>query len=241
MYREDLGIFLAVISKGRPNNVGPMTEIIGQATWYIGRGESRYYKAAGAKQVWQERDGKLCQSRNGALVAATMFNAPCLQISDDCTGFEWLVENTDGKKLGAPMKFVSVVEAMKAELENSKLVGIAPTANAFYAKNGVSKRAFILGDLFLTHAKQTLRFDEEMTLKEDYDFTMQHIEKYGRVSRLDWLMGKFKHRTNSGGAVSIRTKEEELRNIEHLKKKWGEDIIRPSARGETEILLRIPK
>ena len=45
------------------------------------------------------------------------------------------------------------------------------------------------------------RFDCEMTLKEDYDFTAQHLHTYGQIARLNRVFVKAKHYTNAGGAA----------------------------------------
>ena len=42
-------------------------------------------------------------------------------------------------------------------------------------------------------------------LKEDYDFTCQHIELHGAAVRLNRLFVKALHRVNPGGAVADRS------------------------------------
>ena len=66
----------------------------------------------------------------------------------------------------------------------------------------------------------TPRFDEMMTLKEDYDLTAQHLAKYGAVSRSNRVLIRAAHYTNDGGAVADRTDEKEQYNIAVLRHKW---------------------
>jgi hypothetical protein len=80
-----------------------------------------------------------------------------------------------------------------------------------------------------------IRFDEQLTLKEDYDFTLQHIQKYGTIRYQKYLF-TFQHYSNKGGAVDIRNDKEEQKNIMILKSKWG-DKIRLNPKRKNEILI----
>ena len=46
------------------------------------------------------------------------------------------------------------------------------------------EKAFIIGDFIVIDPSSTVRFDESMCLKEDYDFSASHIATYGRVCRM---------------------------------------------------------
>merc|ERR1719379_5255 len=65
---------------------------------------------------------------------------------------------------------------------------------------------FILGDFFVVD-KSKVRFDEAMTLKEDYDFTCAHIKAHGSVLRCNRMTLQVKHYSNVGGAVDERDKK----------------------------------
>lgn len=84
-----------------------------------------------------------------------------------------------------------------------------------------SSYCFILGDFFVAD-KSPCRFDNEMTLKEDYDYTCSHIETHGSVLRCNRLMIHAKHRSNPGGAVASRDVggAKERKNIAILQRKW---------------------
>jgi len=126
-----------------------------------------------------------------------------------------------------------------AKTFKSNLVGVAPTANAFYynPEKPYKTNAFIVGDMILVMPCD-LRFDTNMLLKEDYDYTLKHITKYGRVIRADNILAEFAHRTNRGGAVSYRTATLEQVCIAYLKKKWGKKI-RDNPRRPNEILMNL--
>ena len=80
-----------------------------------------------------------------------------------------------------------------------------------------------------------LRFDERMTLKEDYDFTAQHLAKHGAVARSNRVWVTALHYKNEGGAVADRNDEKEQFNIALLKYKWPGAIAKHPTRGENEV------
>jgi hypothetical protein len=187
MLRDDLGgIYVAVFSHLRATNVAKMTEQIGDATWFVGEGEGDAYRAAGAKHVVES--GGLCRSRNAAIDAAQAHGATCLQMSDDLTRIQVAVRG-EKKVVAENADFWHVVSLIQKGMSQvgAKLGGAAPTNNPFYANvdKPVHPSAFIVGDFLLIERGCSLRFDETMTLKEDYDYTLQHLMRYGVVARRD--------------------------------------------------------
>jgi len=103
-----------------------------------------------------------------------------------------------------------------------------------FAGDEVRRHHFILGD-FLVVDKSEVRFDENMTLKEDYDFTCSHIHAHGSVMRCDRMTLNVKHYSNKGGAVTVRDKKgkEEQKNVALLFKKWpGRFRLNPKRKNE---------
>ena len=76
-----------------------------------------------------------------------------------------------------------------------------------------------------------------MTLKEDYDYTCQHLARYGLVARCDLILAEFAHRSNAGGAVAYRTGERERDMIRHLMKKWP-GKFRMNPKRANEVIMR---
>ena len=230
-------IHYAIISHKRPENVEKMEEITGvpeHLNWYVGKGEKKDYKHAKGKVV---EGGKLCASRNKALQLANSEDKYCLQLSDDLSDCGMVSQSGQINK----PNFSVIVREMFNLLSTTPLhlAGVAPTANLFFYNplKPIGLKHFIIGDLMLIK-RSKLRFDEKLSLKEDYDFTLQHIKQFGGVLRLNYILPNFKHYTNKGGAVAIRTEEREQEAIQYLKNKWGSSI-RDNPRRENEILLRI--
>ena len=94
---------------------------------------------------------------------------------------------------------------------------------------------FCIGDFFVVDPASKVRFDEEMKLKENYDFTCAQLKEYGLVvCRFNRLLLHAEHYTNAGGAVDVRNRKEEKRNIKILRRKWP-GVFLNSPCGDTEV------
>jgi len=231
------GYHLAIISAGRPLNVPRMlawTAGLEVPTWYVGDGEAPAYRAQGATRVVEA--GALCPARNAALDAAG--SGLCVQLDDDLRSLGWAGGRT--RATVTPLPLGRALDLLQAALRatGARLAGIAPTANPFYARPGIQSAAFCVGDL-LAIRPTSLRFDPAITLKEDYDYTLAHLARYGQVARVGQLLAGFEHRTNPGGAVARRTDALEQHAIGYLMAKWP-GCLRPNPRRPNEVLLRWP-
>lgn len=223
---------ITIISARRPKSVAKMNEFAPNARWYVAKGDAESYLEAGAGNVIEA--GSLCDSRNRALEDAFAENKACVQLSDDLTKLQQVDDELQ-------LWDITLEEAVKAMAKicqgtGAKLAGVAPVANTFYysPEKPVKTQHFIVGDMIYVEPSKP-KFDTELKLKEDYDFTAQHIAMYDLVARCDFIFASFKHRTNAGGAVSYRTPEVEQESIARLKDKWG-NAIRLNPRRENEIL-----
>lgn len=228
-----------IISHLRADNVKKMQNLIGDACevcWVVGDGERADYEEAGARNVIE--GGGLCESRNAAIRDAEKNGFYCLQLSDDLSK----VLRAVSKKQTLEITVYEAASEMVEHLKNSPfaLAGVAPTANPFYfnPEKPIKIKNFIVGDMIAIKPHSGLFFDEGLRLKEDYDYTLQHIEKFGGVVRADYLMPMFAHRSNPGGAVAYRNHEREQEAISYLKRKWPGNIV-DNPRRKDEILLRI--
>jgi len=239
MINNKLGVWLGVVSHGRPEAVPKVHELLGSnATWYVGIGEGDSYRSKGAYHVVES--GKLLASRNRILDDAFEANIPAVQFSDDPVSLKQAILYRR-KITSQILSFQTAVEYLLDGLQQTrmKLAGCAPTANEFFfdPRRVISFNRFIVGDFTVTMPTE-LRYDENLTLKEDYDYTLQHIQKYGGVARRNDILAEFKHYTNEGGVVDYRSVAEEQKNIAYLKKKWGASI-KDNKKRPNEILLAV--
>lgn len=234
MLNKRLNCFVTVISHLRSKNVPMLSQLIGNATWIVGKGEREAYEMAGAEFV--DEGGGLCESRNHALKRAFALGVPCIQISDDLKKLELGFHDGDKKK-AKPISFEDAVSSILKTMDEHKLMlgGVAPTANLFYFNKEVSTNLFVIGDFIIVKPCQ-LFFDEKLKLKEDYDYTIQHFRKFGGAVRRNDILASFLHRTNAGGACASRTSKLEQESIAYLKKKWP-NMIKDNPRRPDEILL----
>lgn len=73
-----------------------------------------------------------------------------------------------------------------------------------------------------------IRYDEELTVKEDVDFALQHMQKYHKALRVDRYYPKVGGFNQVGGVGEFRNKEIEQEQFRMLQKKWGSNVIRPN-------------
>ena len=230
--------YKAIVSHKRSDNVESMQNLVGDdVVWYVGKDEKEDYINSGAKKVIES--GALCHSRNMVLDDAEKFDYS-VQFSDDLKRIE-KVSVLGSKKIKKEITVDESLEEIITQMDKygMYLGAVSPTNNEFYFSETrpIGLRHFCLGDLHVVK-KCDLRFDENLTLKEDYDYTLQHIKKFGGVCRLNHILPTFTHRVNKGGAVAVRTESLEQENIKLLKKKWG-SLIRDNPRRPNEILLNI--
>eukprot|EP00441_Pelagodinium_beii_P018005 CAMPEP_0197655014 /NCGR_PEP_ID=MMETSP1338-20131121/39196_1 /TAXON_ID=43686 ORGANISM="Pelagodinium beii, Strain RCC1491" /NCGR_SAMPLE_ID=MMETSP1338 /ASSEMBLY_ACC=CAM_ASM_000754 /LENGTH=584 /DNA_ID=CAMNT_0043230575 /DNA_START=57 /DNA_END=1811 /DNA_ORIENTATION=+ len=228
-----------------------------QPTWYVDEASLKDYRALGLNAVV---GGKLCPSRNKALKDARKLKKICVQLSDDISAWEY----RDGKQaetrdddaanaahaasrriIASPLAAASFIVAKMraAEDPKPKLGGVymlGSCARAF-AGPAFSRYNFILGDFFVVDHGSKVDFDEEMKLKEDYDFTCSHIKAHGSIMRCNRMTLNVKHYSNSGGAVTNRDSKgvEEKRNIAILNQKWP-GVFRPNWKRKNEVIMKWP-
>ena len=223
--------WLSIMSSNRPDNVVPMTDKVGAATWYVPEDQFSLYRQAGASAL---RDGPypVAKARNEALADAFECNAICVQLDDDLKR-TWFVG--DGRKSDVAPNLA--LDALVEQLEESEfyLAGVSPTDNAYFARGGT--KLFVIGSAMAVKPCPLVH-DVRLLVKEDYDYTCQHILAYGGALRVDNLLFSFTHFTNQGGIEWSKEVNSLAQTI--LYKKWP-GWIHPHPRKEQEVSLRLPR
>ena len=207
-----------------------------EAIWYVGENEGALYADDVTGTIVES--GGLVASRNAALEDAFANDLPCVQLSDDLM---W-VKRRMGKESILKTNLPNAIDYILGILLSStaRLGGAAATDNPYFAPEGISDWALIVGDLSI-HLPSPIRYDTGMPLKEDFELSIQHLKTYGEVCRVNDIIPSWLHRTNAGGAVAYRTPDlehEAIDRIEELHPGW----TRPNVKRENEILLiRKPK
>jgi len=69
------------------------------------------------------------------------------------------------------------------------------------------------------------RYSEKMFLKEDYDFSLEVLNKYRKILRNNKWHYVSAHIDNKGGVVSQRNVKLESEHLDMFQKKWGSRIV----------------
>ena len=89
-----------------------------------------------------------------------------------------------------------------------------------------STTSVVLGPFGCFLKGMSCRYDETLPLKEDYDMTLQNMNKYRGVLRLNKYHYVCRQSEQKGGCAMYRTMEKEKEQFELLRKKWGSDIVK---------------
>ena len=122
------------------------------------------------------------------------------------------------------------------ESKGMKLWGVYPIDNPFFMSMKASERHFIIGTL-TGIIVDDLRYDPVLKVKEDYDFTLQNIIKFGGALRLDYYTIKADHYTNKGGCVDYRNEQIEKECAEYLLRKYPK-MLKMNPKRKNEILIK---
>ena len=87
------------------------------------------------------------------------------------------------------------------------------------------------------HLEHNLMYDESMDLKEDYDISIQALNVYHKILRINKYAVNAAHKDNEGGCVSYRTYEREAEACKAIERKWGTKIIHYKLDGKYTDLL----
>lgn len=215
---------ICVISSNRWNDIPDFYKK--DWVYFVGTSQAKNYQEKGFTNVIE--GGGLCESRNAALEYCFLQNKYCIQIDDDLKKVKVFNEESTVE---------NVVDILMKDLIKSKtkLAGVYPVFNNFFASKTISD-GFIIGSFFVA-APTPIRFDTSLRLKEDYDYTMQHLKQFQKVRRHNYIIADFKHYTNKGGAVDYRNDEIEEETTRILLRRWN-GALKPNPNRNNELILR---
>lgn len=234
------------ISAGRALNV-PATQLMfspDRVTWVVPVDQVPEYRAAGAAQLMTApplgEHGNLPAARNTALDHAAAMGVWCVQADDDITRLAAVGKTNTGKWTATPTPWPQWRRLWMqplADEPDARLLGVPPTPNPMFAGCRISLRAFCVGALFAAHPASPVRFDPDLPLKEDYDYTCRHLQAHGRVLRNGNVVVTHRQRTNRGGVVAYRTDQLEHDIAGKLVARWP-GYLRPHHSRDHEVILR---
>ncbi|MGG1571612.1 hypothetical protein [Fictibacillus sp. NRS-1165] len=93
---------------------------------------------------------------------------------------------------------------------------------------------------FQAFCNNPLRYDERVYLKEDYDMSLQVLQKYHKILRFNKYYYKVNHFNKAGGVVSYRTKQKEIEQLEIMQKKWGNKVVKYNIKKDVDPIVKVP-
>jgi hypothetical protein len=148
-----------------------------------------------------------------------------LSMDDDISGLYKLV----GDKLQKVTNLDGFVKSafMICKMNKTKIWGVTAVNNPFYMKESVSTDLkFIVGCFygFINDKDPFFKVSEELKVKEDYELTIKHFIKYGKVVRFNGYSPKTKYYTEPGGLQGERNKVDSEEASSFLLQKYPEYV-----------------
>lgn len=172
--------------------------------------------------------GNLCRVRNYILDTEFKQKTDVVIILDDDISYIGFYENNKRLKLDQKdfLAFIEKYSRLCKDL-GARFWGININSDKqCYRENLPFSFLNYIGGPFQAILKDNIcRYDESLPLKEDYDFTLQNINKYRRVLRVNKFFYEAKQSQQIGGCAMYRNKEYEFEQLNALEKKWGSLIV----------------
>jgi len=189
--------------------------------------EAEAYKANGNDiVVCPDRvQGNVCRVRNWILRENA--DADCVVImDDDCSYIGKYLEQSQVRLSPDDLEEMCEMATIMAYDMDVKMWGLNCVVDkmAYREATPFSFTSYV-GSPFTAHCKTDIFFDEGLPLKEDYDITLQHLNRHRRVLRLNQYHYDVKQSKQAGGCATYRNMDEEKRQFRLLQKKWGSKII----------------
>lgn len=146
---------------------------------------------------------------------------------DPCTHFGYMRRKLAGDS------FLDFVERNTSLCDDMRLhlwgVNLQAANRLYHQSVPFSMTKPVLGP-FSVHVRSSIRYDESMPLKEDYDLFLQHMREHRGVLRLNmaWYANGGS-KGAKGGCAAMRNTSEERRQLDMLARKWGSQIVKTDA------------
>ena len=206
-------------------------EYFEDVNYVVCKSQAEGYRERGLN-VWECPDsaqGNLCRVRNWILDNTKIKNV--LIIDDDFSALGFY----DGH---IKLKFSSAeaIEVIESYFDLANQLGVkfwgvnCSSDKGVYSEHKPFSFNNYIGGPFQAFINCPLRYDEALPLKEDYDMTLQVMNRYRKALRVNHLHYMVKQHTNKGGCASYRTVKKEQEQFKLLEKKWGSKIVRTDSR-----------
>lgn len=231
-------VFIAIPSIGRADALKGY-HYFPSARYVVPQSQAAAYLKKVAKSrlvvIPDEADGNIARKRNWIL---QNLPRPLLMIDDDVARLVMTEGryDKDGRFLGCAAEKIPLTpdQAVDVIAQGFNLahhwgcvlwgINVNTDGRNYQQYKPFSLTNVILGP-FQGHLDHGLLCDERMGSKDDYDLSLQALNKHRKVLRLNKFAYDCDHGDNAGGIVSMRTMERETAYCRAIEKKWGRHII----------------
>lgn len=105
-------------------------------------------------------------------------------------------------------------------------INVSPDKQVYREYTPFSTISYVSGSFSCFLKGNELHYDERFPLKEDYDMTLQQLNRYRIVLRFNKFFYAKKSAENTGGCAMYRNISREMDQIADLQRKWGKRIVR---------------
>jgi flavodoxin len=167
----------------------------------------------------------------------------CVMMDDDVQ-FVGYYENGVQVKM-APGRLIEKITEWyhQAAALNTVLFGVnLQTDYKFYKElSPLTFKNPILGTFSCVIKKgNNIRYDERLSLNEDYDYFLQVMRIYHKVLRWNKYHYQAGHLKEPGGCGAYRTLKREKEQAEIMIKKWGKSVVRYDFNRSTNPIVNVP-
>ena len=235
---------IAILSMGRYGKVKPLTTLGLPAERFIlcvnDFEEKRKYEAEnpGIEILVSHKKG--CMPNRNFLLDYFPAGSKIVMVDDDVEGlFEQRGPGREGlvKMNGTEVDALIRKGFEMCEKNGTKLWGVYPTYNHYFMSRTIVPHGFIVG-MWMGIIVSDERFDTNVKFKDDYAFTCQHILRFKKIVRFNYVCVKAQYLTNAGGSANFRTTDAIEADVEYLIQKYPNWIMRNNKREGNEILLK---
>ena len=172
--------------------------------------------------------GNLCRVRNYIIKEELKDNDAVLIIDDDLKGI-YYHEKLERHKVESDefMFFLEKYSVMAKDLGAYFWgVNVNPDPQCYREYTPFSTTSYIGGPFQCFLKGNDCFYDENLPLKEDYDMTLQQLNKHRVVLRVNKFFYDCKQSVQAGGCATYRNIEREKSQLLLLQKKWGSKIVK---------------
>lgn len=221
---------ICVPSYRRPNKIDTL-KYLPHIKIYIDEGEAEEYKKnypeAWFRVMSKGVQGNICRVRNYILDDKENEGKAICIVDDDLKHIGYFEEGAE-HRLSNESEVLAFINKYNELAESWDIkfwgINVNPDKQCYREYTPFSLTSYVASP-FGVHLGHCVRYDEKLSLKEDYDFTLQFLNHYRKILRVNKYFYNVKQMEQEGGCATYRNVEEEKRQLDLLQKKWGKRIV----------------